>query len=265
MKFDKRHLFHILPLSPWPILSSWSAFLTVSGNAFYMHKVAFGGYFFIFGLLCLILCVFGWFSDIVDEATMSGYHTKAVRMGLRLGFLLFIVSEIMLFFGFFWAFFHAALCPSIEVGSIFPPEGIYTIPVFEFPLFNTFVLIFSGFSVTWAHRAVSLGWFKDAIDSLGLTVFLGFFFVVLQMFEYYEAPFNYADSVYACSFFMLTGLHGCHVLVGACFLAVCSVRLLRRHYTTTHYLGFVFAIWYWHFVDAVWIFLFITVYCWGSW
>jgi cytochrome c oxidase subunit 3 len=121
-------------------------------------------------------------------------------MGLRLGFLLFIVSEIMLFFGFFWAFFHAALCPAIEVGSIFPPEGIYTIPVFEFPLFNTFVLIFSGFSVTWAHRAVSLGWFKDAIDSLFLTVFLGFFFVFLQMFEYYEAPFNYADSVYACSF-----------------------------------------------------------------
>lgn len=178
-----KHLFHILPLSPWPLLSSISAFFLVSGLAFYMHKVAFGGLFLIFGLLCLILCVFFWFSDIVDEATMSGYHTKAVRMGLRLGFLLFIVSEMMLFFGFFWAFFHAALCPSIEVGSVFPPEGIYTIPVFEFPLFNTFVLIFSGFSVTWAHRAVSLGWFKDAIDSLFLTVFLGFFFVGLQMFD----------------------------------------------------------------------------------
>jgi len=265
MKFQLRHLFHILPLSPWPLLSSWAAFFTVSGLAFYMHKVPFGGYFFIFGLLCLCFCVFFWFSDIIDEATLSGYHTKAVRMGLRLGFLLFIASEMMLFFGFFWAFFHAALCPSIEVGSVFPPEGIYTIPVFEFPLFNTFVLIFSGFSVTWAHRAVSLGWFKDAIDSLFLTVFLGFFFVFLQMFEYYEAPFNYSDSVYACSFFMLTGLHGCHVIVGAGFLAVCLVRLLRRHYTTTHYLGFVFAIWYWHFVDAVWIFLFLTVYCWGSW
>lgn len=135
MKFSNRHLFHILPLSPWPLLSSWSAFFLVSGFAFYMHKVSFGGYFFIFGLLCLSLCVFGWFSDIVDEATLSGYHTQAVRMGLRLGFLLFIVSEIMLFLGFFWAFFHAALCPAIEVGSVFPPEGIYTIPVFDFPLF----------------------------------------------------------------------------------------------------------------------------------
>lgn len=109
----------------------------------------------------------------------------------------------MLFFGFFWAFFHAALCPSVELGSIFPPVGIFVIPVFEFPLFNTFVLIFSGFSVTWAHRAVSLGSYKESIDSLLLTIFLGFFFVILQMFEYYEAPFNYADSVYGCSFYML--------------------------------------------------------------
>lgn len=125
-----------------------------------MHKVNFGGWFFIFGLICLILCAFGWLSDIVDEATFSGYHTKAVRAGLRLGFILFIVSEFMLFFGFFWAFFHAAICPSIEVGSQFPPVGIQTIDPLGFPLFNTFVLIISGFSVTWAHRAVSLGWLK---------------------------------------------------------------------------------------------------------
>jgi len=134
------------------------------------------------------------------------------------------------------------LCPSVEIGSIFPPEGVFTIPVLEFPLFNTFVLIFSGFSVTWAHRAVSLGSYKEAIDSLLITIFLGFFFVILQMFEYYEAPFNYSDSVYGCSFYMLTGLHGCHVIVGACFLLVCFIRLLKRHYLTTHYLGFVFAI-----------------------
>lgn len=261
----RRHLFHILPYSAWPILSSWSAFFLVSGLAFYMHKVQWGGWFFIFGLICLCLCAFGWLSDIVDEATHSGYHTKAVRLGLRLGFLLFIVSEFMLFFGFFWAFFHAALCPAGEIGSVFPPVGVYTISALEFPLFNTFVLIISGFSVTWAHRAVCLGWFKDAIDSLLLTIFLGFFFVFLQMFEYYEAPFNFSDSVYSCSFFMLTGLHGCHVIAGACFLAVSLVRLIQRHYLRTHYLGFVFAIWYWHFVDAVWIFLFLSIYCWGSW
>lgn len=166
----------------------------------------------IFGLILVSYCVFFWFNDIVDEATRAGYHTLVVRSGLRTGFLLFIASEIMLFFGFFRAFFHSALCPSIEIGSIFPPEGIFTIPVFEFPLFNTFVLIFSGVSVTWAHRALSLGSFKESIDSFLITIFFGFFFVILQMFEYYEAVFNFSDSVYSCSFYMLTGLHGCHVL-----------------------------------------------------
>lgn len=261
----KRHLFHLVARSPWPILSALSAFLFMSGLAFYMHSVTFGGFLLIFGLFSLGCCTFQWFRDVVDEATYSGYHTIAVCRGLRLGFMLFIASEFMLFFGFFWAFFHAALSPALEVGSIFPPVGIYTIPVLEFPLFNTFVLIFSGFSVTWAHRAVSIGSFKDAIDSLLLTIILGFFFVILQMFEYYEAPFDYGDSVYGCSFYMLTGLHGCHVIVGACFLLVCFIRLLKRHYLTSHYLGLVCAIWYWHFVDVVWIFLFISIYCWGSW
>jgi len=144
----KRHLFHILPLSPWPFLTGVSALFFVSGLAFFMHNVKYGGYFLVFGLVCLSLCAYSWFCDIIDEATYSGFHTKAVRHGLRLGFLLFIVSEIMLFFGFFWAFFHAALCPSVEIGSIFPPVGIQTIPASEFPLFNTFVLIISGFSVT---------------------------------------------------------------------------------------------------------------------
>jgi len=194
-----------------------------------------------------------------------GYHTRAVRDGLKWGFMLFITSEIMLFFGFFWAFFHSALNPAIEIGGVYPPTGIYPIPTTEFPLFNTFVLIFSGFSVTWAHRAFSIGSYKQAIDSLLLTIGLGVFFLILQMFEYYEAPFNYSDSVYGCSFYMLTGLHGCHVFAGVGFLSICFIRLLRRQFLTTHYLGFVFAIWYWHFVDAVWIFLFLSVYCWGSW
>ena len=262
---SRRHLFHIVNPSPWPILSSFSAFYLVSGLAFYMHNVDFGWFFFFFGLLCVLYCVFFWFSDIIDEATNSGYHTLSVRMGLRLGFILFIVSEIMLFFGFFWAFFHSSICPSIELGSIFPPEGIYTISVIEFPLFNTFILIVSGVSVTWLHRAFSMGLFAECIDSFLITLFLGLFFLILQMFEYYEAPFDFSDSVYACSFFMLTGLHGCHVFVGVFFLFICFLRLLRRHFLINHYLGFIFAIWYWHFVDVVWIFLFITVYCWGSW
>jgi len=262
---SRRHLFHLVNPSPWPLLVSASLFYVVSGIAFYMHSVEYGGYSLIFGLIVLIYCAFFWFNDIIDEATCSGYHTKVVKEGLRLGFIFFIVSELMLFFGFFWAFFHCSLFPSIEIGSIFPPVGIHVIKASGFPLFNTFLLILSGASVTWAHRCFSLGFFKGALDALFTTIFLGLFFVLLQMLEYYEASFNYSDSVYSCSFYMLTGLHGCHVLAGVSFLAICLIRLVRRHFLTNHYLGFVFAIWYWHFVDAVWILLFLIVYCWGGW
>jgi cytochrome c oxidase subunit 3 len=236
----------------------------VSGTAFYMHNVIFGFYFICLGFSLLVTSVYRWFSDIINEATYSGYHTKAVRMGLRLGFLLFIVSEIMLFFGFFWAFFHSSLSPSLEIGLIFPPIGLNTINVFDYPLFNTFVLIISGSSITWSHCAVSLAVLKAGLDSLFLTVGLGSFFIYLQMYEYFEAFFTFADSVYGCCFYMLTGLHGCHVFAGTVFIFVCLLRLLLRHYIITHYLGLVFSIWYWHFVDIVWIFLFFTVYMWGS-
>lgn len=150
---NRRHLFHLVNPSPWPILSALSAFTLVSGFAFYMHKVPFAGYLLLFGLFCISYCAFFWFNDIVDEATNSGYHTLVVRMGLRTGFILFVVSEIMLFFGFFWAFFHSALCPSVEVGSVFPPIGVYTIPVFEFPLFT---LLFLFFQVPLLHERIAL-------------------------------------------------------------------------------------------------------------
>ena len=139
------------------------------------------------------------------------------------------------------------------------------IPVLEFPLFNTALLIISGLSITWAHRGIALGSFRESIDAFVITTFLGFLFVFLQMFEYYEAFFNFSDSVYSSTFYCLTGLHGLHVLVGASFIAICFIRLLKRHFITNHYLGFIFAVWYWHFVDAVWILLFLSVYCWGSW
>jgi len=260
-----KHAFHLVNLSPWPILLSFSTLFTVSGIAFYMHSIPFGGLFLIYGLICTSYCAYYWLGDIIDEATYSGYHTSVVCYGLRSGFLLFIASEIMLFFGFFWAFFHSALCPTTEIGAIFPPDGIFTIAVFDFPLYNTFILIIFGISLTWAQYSLSTNSIKSAIDAFLITIFLGFFFVALQTFEYYESTFNFSDSVYSCSFYMLTGLHGCHVIAGANFLLVCFIRLLKRHYLRNHYLGFVFAIWYWHFVDVVWIFLFLTVYCWGSW
>jgi len=171
MRLERAHLYHILPESPWPILIGFNMFFFASSLGFRLHDISISGYFMLFSLISLIVCVYVWFNDIVDEATYDGFHTRAVRKGLIWGFRLFIISEIMLFFGFFWAFFHASLCPAIEIGSVYPPMELSVIPTFEFPLFNTFVLIFSGFAVTWTHRAFSLGSFRDAIDSLLLTIF----------------------------------------------------------------------------------------------
>lgn len=260
-----RHLFHLVDPSPWPLVSAFSAFFFLSGLAFSMHNLYYSDIFFFIAFIMLLTSMYFWFLDIVQEATYAGHHTLVVRAGLRYGFLLFIFSEIMLFFGFFWAFFHSSFCPSILLGGQWPPVGIIIIPVEEFPLFNTALLIISGFSVTWAHRGVALGSFKESIDSFLITIVLGFLFIFLQMFEYYEAFFNMSDSVYASVFYSLTGLHGVHVFVGACFITVCFLRLLQDHFLVTHYLGFILAIWYWHFVDVVWILLFLSLYGWGNW
>ena len=264
MNTSRRHLFHILKVSPWPIITATGVLFLVSGLTFYMHKLR-NGYMILFlGILILACSSYKWVIDILDEATFSGDHSLAVQMGITFGFLLFIVSEIMLFFGFFWAFFHSSISPSILLGAEFPPVGITIIPVFMFPLYNTCLLLLSGITVTWLHKAINLGFYKDAIDSFFLTIFLGLAFFVLQMFEYYESPFSFYNSVYGCSFFMLTGLHGFHVFVGIVCLFLSFLRLIKNHYTTKHHNGLIFAIWYWHFVDVVWIFLFLTVYCWGN-
>lgn len=264
MNSTRKHLFHILKLSPWPLFVGIGAFFLVSFLTFYMHSVINSILPFFFAFIIIYVACLTWVKDIVDEATFVGDHSIAVQMGITSGFILFIVSEIMLFFGFFWAFFHSSLCPSILIGAEFPPIGITTIPVFVFPLYNTCLLLLSGITVTWLHKAIVLGSFKESIDSFFLTIALGLAFFVCQMFEYFESPFSYNDSVYGCTFFMLTGLHGFHVFVGICCLFFCFLRLLFNHFTVKHHNGLIFAIWYWHFVDVVWLFLFITVYCWGS-
>lgn len=260
-----KHLFHVLEPSLWPFFIASGLFLFVTGFAFSMHYVISGVYILLMGLFILSITAIAWFLDISREAVLTGYHTRIVKQGLKMGFLFFIASEIMLFFGFFWAFFHSALVPSIELGSIWPPTGLKVIGVFDFPLFNTFILIISGFSVTWAHRGISLGSYKSAVDGLFITVILGFLFIILQGLEYYESTFNLPDGIYSSVFFLLTGLHGCHVIVGAFFLTFCLLSLIYNQFLNNHYLRFVFAVWYWHFVDIVWILLFLTLYCWGSW
>ncbi len=217
-----------------------------------------------FGLLLVTLTMIIWWRDVIREATFEGHHTSVVQTGLRYGMILFIVSEVMFFSGFFWAFFHSALAPTVEIGSIWPPEGIHPFNPWDVPLLNTIILLASGATVTWAHHAITTGLRYQAIYALVLTLLLAVIFTSLQAFEYLEASFNISDGIYGSTFYMATGFHGFHVIIGTTFLAVCLVRLINYHFTTTHHFGFEAAAWYWHFVDVVWLFLFVSIYWWGT-
>ena len=240
------------------------------------------------GLFILFGSMTAWFRDIIREATFQGHHTIKEVKGLKLGMILFIISEICFFFSFFWAFFHSSLSPSIELGCQWPPVGIEAVNPFAVPLLNTAILLSSGATVTWAHHAVvasgTLHWAhewtwmaeardylreqqelrEDSIFSLGLTIGLGAFFTLVQGFEYYYCPFTIADSVFGSCFFVATGFHGLHVLVGTVFLMVSWSRIVDYHFTYFHHFGFEASAWYWHFVDVVWLFLFVCIYWWGS-
>ena len=224
-----------------------------------------GGFFLLqFGFLMILFMMYCWWRDIVREATLEGQHTKTVQSGLKMGMILFIVSEIMFFFAFFWAFFHSSFNPSLAIGGIWPPAYIVTLDPWKIPLLNTVLLLSSGATITWAHIAIKAQKSIDSLITLGLTIGLAVIFSLLQGFEYVTAPFSISDSVYGSSFYMATGFHGFHVLVGTCFLTVCLIRLCFNHFTKEHHFGFEAAAWYWHFVDVVWLFLFITIYWWGS-
>lgn len=258
------HPFHIVDASPWPAVTSFGAFFTVLGLVLYMHSFQVGWYVFVFGFLGLVLYSSLWWRDIVREGTYEGAHTHQVQYGLRFGMILFIVSEVMLFLAFFWAFFHSSLSPVPEIGCVWPPKGIEVISPWLIPLLNTSLLLTSGASLTWAHAALIGGYRLEVIAGLLLTIVLATIFTLFQAYEYINAPFTISDSVYGSTFYMLTGLHGFHVIVGTIFLAVALYRLVAHHYTRHNHVGFEAAAWYWHFVDVVWIFLFLAVYTWGE-
>jgi len=257
------HPFHIVDPSPWPLIAAFAAFFTVFGVTLYLHFYQNGLFLFTFGLFSLIFTMGIWWRDVIREATFEGHHTSYVRKGLKLGMILFITSEVMLFFAFFWAFFHASLNPTIEIGCVWPPKGIVAINPWHVPLLNTVVLVTSGAYITWCHYAILAGYRKDSIEALVYTIILALFFTLLQYYEYCVAPFNISDSVYGSVFYMTTGLHGSHVLIGTLFLIVCLYRLIAHHFTTTHHIGFECGAWYWHFVDIVWIFVYFFIYWWG--
>ena len=258
------HRFHIVDPSPWPLFTAFSAFVFLGGFVMYMHRIKYGICYFTSGLWLLLLNVGFWWRDVVREATYQGQHTAAVQKGIRLGMLLFILSEVMFFFGFFWAFFHSSLAPSPFIGGVWPPVGIETINPWCVPLLNTFILLTSGATLTWSHHSLKAGTRRDSIDAVYLTVLLAYLFTELQVFEYINAPFSIADGIYGSTFFMTTGFHGFHVIIGTVFLLICALRLQAGHFTRHHHTGYICAIWYWHFVDVVWIFVFCTIYWWGS-
>nr|ALO76463.1 cytochrome c oxidase subunit 3 [Pseudocolaspis sp. PSE01] len=262
MSNRKNHPFHLVEISPWPILGALGTLTMVTGLVKWFHF--FNMNLFILGLTINLMVMFQWWRDITRESTYQGLHTNKVTLGLRWGMILFIISEVFFFFSFFWSFFHSSLSPSIEIGMLWPPKGIKPFNPLEIPLLNTLILLTSGLTVTWAHHSLMENNYNQAIQGLSLTVMLGLYFTILQGYEYMEAPFTIADSIYGSSFFMATGFHGLHVIIGSTFLLVCLIRLYLNHFSSIHHFGFEAAAWYWHFVDVVWLFLYISIYWWGS-
>lgn len=247
--------------SPWPILAALRGALVARGGLVSWLSGHVLGLFA--GLIGLVLSSYQWWRDVSREATGQGHHPVKVALSIRWGIALFITSEVLFFFSFFWSFFHSRLRPRIELGLIWPPTGVLGFNPFSVPLLNTTILLSSGLTVTWAHHAILMGALSEAIIGLAATISLGAYFTIIQYFEYSEAYFTFADSVYGSCFYIATGFHGMHVLVGRIFLAVCIGRLIRGHFSSRHHFGFEAAAWYWHFVDVVWLFLFVTIYWWG--
>jgi len=258
------HSYHLVDPSPWPFTAASGALMLTTGTVLYVHKY-FGGFTLALnGFFIILYCMYTWWRDIVREATFEDMHTVAVQKGLRLGMLLFILSEVMFFFAFFWAFFHSSIAPVYNIGGVWPPKAITTINTYTIPLTNTFILLSSGATVTWAHHALTARAKKHSIIALIFTLVLAILFTGFQGFEYVNAPFNISDGVYGSCFYMATGFHGFHVFIGTIALFVSLIRLVLGHFTRTHHFGFESAIWYWHFVDVVWLFLFVNVYWWSN-
>nr|UAJ48157.1 cytochrome c oxidase subunit III [Metaphire posthuma] len=257
-----RQPFHLVEYSPWPLTSSLGAFTLAIGLASWFH--GYGMTCFIIAIFLIIMSMYQWWRDVIREGTYMGHHTSPVAVGLRWGMILFITSEVMFFFAFFWAFFHSSLAPTPEIGCSWPPTGVSPLNPFSVPLLNTAVLLASGVTVTWAHHSLMEGSRTNAMQALAITVTLGAYFTILQAGEYLAAPFTIADSVYGTTFFVATGFHGLHVLIGSSFLLICLLRTTLHHFSVGHHFGFEAAAWYWHFVDVVWICLYLCIYWWGS-
>jgi cytochrome c oxidase subunit III len=258
----KNHDYHVLPPSPWPFISAVGAFVMLLGAVFYFHGSP--PWVLILGTLIVLYTMYGWWRDVVHES-VAGDHTPVVIIGLRMGVIMFIISEVMFFAAWFWSFFKHAIFPMPAVGGVWPPEGIETFDPWHLPLINTLILLCSGCAVTWAHHALVHENNRDHLKwGLIIGIALGVLFTFFQIYEYTHAAFGFAGNIYGANFFMATGFHGVHVVIGTIFLFVCLLRVYAGHFTPEKHVGFEAAAWYWHFVDVVWLFLFASIYIWGA-
>ena len=297
MSSDVKHDYHLVEPSPWPVVGSLGAFVMMVGAVFWLNKdyAGFWGlpvngtpWIFIVGLGIVLYTMLGWWRDVIKESVVLGNHTPVVKLHLRYGMLLFIASEVMFFVAWFWAYFNYAIFPADAGPGSWPPAGIVTLDPWHLPLLNTLILLTSGTTVTWAHHAIQTGDKKGAVQGLALTVILGLAFSAVQAYEYMHAPFTFGfnsqalqpftaashaalstgagdmGAIYGSTFFMATGFHGFHVIVGTIFLIVCLFRAMAGQFTPERHFGFEAAAWYWHFVDVVWLFLFACIYVWGE-
>jgi cytochrome c oxidase subunit III len=269
----KHHDYHLVDPSPWPIIGAIAAFITAVGAVVWMHGSA--PWVMAIGFLGILYTMFMWWRDIIAEAH-KGDHTAVVGLHLRYGMIMFIASEVMFFVAWFWAFFDASLFSGeaiqasrlLETGGAWPPKGVEVFDPWHLPLVNTLILLTSGTTVTWAHHALLNNDREGLKWGLIATVALGVLFTSIQAYEYAHAAFAFSrdngGNIYGSTFFMATGFHGFHVIIGTIFLTVCLFRALAGDFTPKQHFGFEAAAWYWHFVDVVWLFLFSAVYVWAS-
>jgi cytochrome c oxidase subunit 3 len=265
----KHHDYHLVDPSPWPIIGAVSAFALAIAFIYAMHGASY--LWVIPGVIGVAYTMLGWWMDVVKEAH-RGDHTPVVQLHLRYGMILFIASEVMFFVAWFWAFFDASLFAGETAqvsrvqatGGHWPPTGVEVFDPWHLPLLNTLILLTSGTTVTWAHHALLHNDRQGLKWGLALTIVLGLIFTSVQAYEYAHAAFSFGGNIYGATFFMATGFHGFHVIVGTIFLIVCLIRANLGHFTPQQHFGFEAAAWYWHFVDVVWLFLFACIYVWGS-
>jgi len=261
------HPYHLVDPSPWPLVGAIAGGLMATGVVLYMHDM--GIWLLPIGTVLVILTMVVWWRDVIKEATFQGHHTPIVQIGMRYGMALFIASEVMFFVAWFWAYFGAWLYPTEATGFQWPPVGVEVFDPFDIPFLNTLILLLSGCTVTWAHHALVHGDRRNTLNGLALTIILGMIFTGFQAYEYvhtiyHPEGFQISSGIFGSAFYMATGFHGFHVMVGTTFLIVCTMRAYYAHFKPEKHVGFEAAAWYWHFVDVVWLFLFVWVYWWGG-